>query len=160
MAPSLVTFLRHQTNRTKITFLFCITRSQQNGAQPGKKGSNSMADNGSNRTTANSSDIHSCPICHDSFHGDHAAFENHVNSHFADEEHLPPPPPPDQAPVLLIHPHKLQDDAVPPEHSELFDIPYVASTIQDTMDDFKIPCEAQNCNMMGMAPHLTRASAS
>ncbi|KAG0285003.1 hypothetical protein BGZ96_010680 [Linnemannia gamsii] len=115
-----------------------------------------MADNSNNRTTASSSDIHSCPICHDPFHGDHAAFENHVNSHFADEEqddqHPPPLPPPlDQAPVLLIHPHKLQGDAVPLGHSELFDVPDVTSTIQDTEDDFKIPCEAQNCNMMGIA---------
>lgn len=118
-----------------------------------------MADSNSRTTTADSSDIHSCPICHDPFHGDHAAFENHVNSHFADDEqheqeHLPPPRPPlDQTPVLLIHPHQFQEEAAQPDHSELFYVPDRANTapsIHDTEDDFKIPCEAQDCNMMGM----------
>lgn len=125
-----------------------------------------MADSNSRTTTANSSDIHSCPICHDPFHGDHAAFENHVNSHFADEEqqeqeHLPPRPPLGQTPVLLIHPHHFQEEAAQPGHSELLVVPDRANTapsIHDSEDDFNIPCEAQDCNMMvhirDMAEHM------
>lgn len=122
-----------------------------------------MADSNSKTTTPDSIDIHSCPICHDPFHGDHAAFENHVNSHFADEEqseqeHLPPLPPLDQTPVLLIHPHQFEVETAQPGHRDPFDIPDHANTapsIHDTEDDFKIPCEAQDCNMMGMILLLT-----
>jgi hypothetical protein len=100
-----------------------------------------------------SNDIHSCPICHDLFHGDHAAFENHVNSHFSDEHQDDlTPPPQDPAPDWRIQPEVLKDEAVSPSYSELFDVPNTTnldpSTI-DTEDDFKIPCEAQGCNMMG-----------
>ncbi|KAF8945238.1 hypothetical protein BGZ47_003067 [Haplosporangium gracile] len=115
-------------------------------------------------TSIADSDIHTCPICPDPFHGDHAAFENHVNSHFADEEIQEQEqllPPLDQTPVHLIHPYKLQDEAKPPGHSGLFDSPDVTKAgppTKDTEDDFKIPCEAQDCNMMvhirDMAEHM------
>ncbi|KAF9574484.1 hypothetical protein EC968_006289 [Mortierella alpina] len=31
------------------------------------------------------SEFHSCPVCQEPFHGDHAAFERHVDSHFASD---------------------------------------------------------------------------
>ncbi|KAG9069022.1 hypothetical protein KI688_009912 [Linnemannia hyalina] len=115
-----------------------------------------MADSNTRTRTTDTSDIHFCPICHDPFHGDHAAFESHVNSHFTDEG-----PPLDQTPVLIIHPHQFQEEPAQHCHSKLFDVPNHASTApsaHDTEDDFKIPCEAQNCNMMVhiryMAEHM------
>ncbi|KAF9130115.1 hypothetical protein BGW39_003475 [Mortierella sp. 14UC] len=121
-----------------------------------------MADSSSR--TADGSDIHSCPICHDPFHGDHAAFENHVNSHFADEQEEQSPLLHDDTPDSPKHSllHQVLDKVVLPRHSEPIHVPNTPdpgpSTTLDTEDDFKIPCEAKDCYMMvhirDMAEHM------
>ncbi|KAF8974108.1 hypothetical protein BGZ46_009771 [Entomortierella lignicola] len=83
--------------------------------------------------------VHSCPMCNESFHGNIAEFENHVQNHFLDEE--------------------LEETASP------FTTPSASSPSSDFSvtsiePEFDIECDALGCNMKinirDMAEHMDR----
>ncbi|CAO3571123.1 unnamed protein product [Mortierella alpina] len=105
-------------------------------------------------------EFHSCPVCLEPFHGDHAAFERHVDNHFATHTSQAAQQEEEEEEEKIAH---VLPSQIPPHTASVVDnigtnqlqSPYLSAT-----KGFSIACDAPGCNatvdIEDMAEHMDR----
>ncbi|KAF9286768.1 hypothetical protein BGZ68_002570 [Mortierella alpina] len=99
------------------------------------------------------SECHSCPVCHEPFHGDHAAFERHVDNHFASNSQVDQ----QEEEIADISPNQVPDSFDDIRNDSVQEQP---SADLSASTGFSIDCDAPGCNasvdIKDMAEHMDR----